>query len=171
MTKPKNPFGPLRTHAVVDPPTTSWGGQADPVADIKSLIERLGGKPKRRRRRGDGPEARIQKAFVAWARRHGLEVQHQNNGANSKAARIRLHALGCTAGAADILIFDRLPNYPTARGLALEFKVPGGGQTPEQWEWQQRLQIQGWRYHVVWAKQGAIDVVQRYGLALLPAPF
>ena len=154
--RPSSAFGPLRTHAVVDPADLSHGA---------------GGRKKRRKRKGrDGPEAREQKKFVAWARKRGLELQHQNNGAGTKAARIRLHAMGCTAGAADILIFDVLPDEPGVRGLALEFKSEDGEQTPDQVKWQRRIERLGWRYHVVRSKDQATEVVQWYGLGLTIGP-
>lgn len=150
-TRPAGAFGPLRQHTVVNP------GASSP-------------RKKRKRRRRDGPEARAQKAFVAWARERGLEIQHQNNGASSRAARIRLHAMGCTAGAADLLVFDPLPIDPAARGLALEFKSEDGEQTPDQIRWQHRVERLGWRYHLVRTQAQAIEVVQWYGLALGVGP-
>lgn len=153
MTKPTGAFGPLRQHTVVNPGASSARARK-----------------KRKRRRRDGPEARAQKAFVVWARERGLEIQHQNNGASSKAARIRLHAMGCTAGAADLLVFDPLPNDPAARGLALEFKSEDGEQTPDQTRWQRRAERLGWRYHLVRTKEQAIEVVRWYGLVPRTGP-
>jgi len=122
-------------------------------------------KPKRRRRRGPSVEAREQKRFVRWARVAGLEVQHQNNGATTKARRMHLHAMGCTAGAADLIILDRLPKAPDARALGLEFKAPGGKQSDDQLAWKDRVVRLGWVYHVVWSAEDAKQVVQWYGLA------
>ena len=144
MSKP-NPFAPLRAHVV----------DTDPKPRRKR---------KKARRRGDTPEAREQKRFVRWARDHGLEVQHQNNGASTKARRIHLHQMGCTAGAADILIFNRPPRYPNTVGVALEFKSQDGEQTPDQEKWEERIAELGWAYHVVRSAADAIWVVNLYEL-------
>ncbi len=146
-------FKPLRDHTVLS------------EQDVAKMAR--GRKRRQCKRKGEGPEARIQKAFVVWARKVGLELSHQNNGSNSKAGRIRLHAMGCTAGAADILIFDPLPRAPRARGLALEFKAPDGEQTSDQESWECRLVQLGWRYHVVRSTEQAIEVCTWYGL---PSP-
>lgn len=142
-----NPFAPNRSHQTLAP-----GEKPKPKA--------------KRRRRSESEEARIQKVFVKWARSKRLEVQHQNNGANTKAERVRLHALGCAAGAADLIIMDRLPNDPGARGLALEFKTPTGEQSDAQVRWERRVVALGWRYHLVRSVDQAKSVVQKYGLAL-----
>lgn len=139
-----DPLGPLRTHEVVEP------GQV---------------KPKRKRKKTSGQaEAKEQKRWVVWARKRGLEFAHINNGANSKARRIHLHQMGCTAGAADILVFDLLRAWPEIRGLALEFKSAGGVQGREQGMWQKRIERLGWVYHVVRSAEEAREVCEGYGL-------
>lgn len=154
-TKGLQAFGPLRAHTVAVP--TASGAKAS------GRRKRGRGRPARVRS-GDGPEAQQQKRFVEWARGVGLEVQHQNNGAKTKAERLRLWAMGCTAGAADLIILDPLPNDPEARGLALEFKYGDGEQTPDQRAWERRVKALGWRYHVVWSAEEAVEVVAWYGL-------
>lgn len=138
------PFAPRKTHIL---------GAAPEVV-----------RPRRRRASRDSEEAREQKRWVRWARERGLEIQHQNNGASSKRRRIHLHAMGCTAGAADVLVFDRLPKKPELRGLALEFKASVGEQSKEQEAWQRRLERMGWAYHVVRSKEAAVEVCEWYGL-------
>lgn len=125
-----------------------------------------GKEPKKRprRKKKQNTEAREQKRFVKWARDRGIELNHQNNGANSKQRRIYLHQMGCTAGSADILIFDYLPRAPDARGLALEFKSEGGEQSDAQEDWQKRLDALGWRYHLVRSANEASEVCLWYGL-------
>jgi hypothetical protein len=146
-----SPFAPVRKHEVV------------PAAELRKR-KRAAPRKRKRRRRSSTEEARQQKRFVVWARGHGLEVQHQNNGAATAKKRIELHAMGCTAGAADILVFDLLPNDQAARGLALEFKTADGEQSPDQIAWQQRVTRLGWRYHVVRSAEEAVEVVTWYGL-------
>ena len=148
MSKTSSAFGPLRAHKVVD-------------------VSELGRKQKRRRRKKKrDPEAKIQKAWVIWARSRGLEVQHQNNGAKAVARKIHLAEMGCANGAADILVLDRLPDHPFVRCLAIEFKAPGGVQSAAQKKWQARVERLGWRYHLAWSKAEAIDICQSYGLGL-----
>ena len=113
------------------------------------IVTKLTTKPKRRTQ---GQEAKEQKRFVTWARSRGLEVQHQNNGSGSKARRVHLHAMGCTAGAADLLVFDCR--------LALEFKSPTGRQSDAQKAWQKRIEALGWTYCVVRSAEQAVDLVK-----------
>ena len=148
-----SPFAPLRRHTVAT-------GTKPPTGRARRATGHT-----RRLRGGETAEARAQKEFVRWARAHGLEVAHVNNGAKTTAQRVRLHALGCAAGAADLLIFDRLPNAPEARGLALEFKAGRGKQSQDQLDWQSRVEGHGWVYHVVYGKTEAIATVRFYGLA------
>ena len=109
-------------------------------------------------------ESRNQKRFVVWARQIGLEIAHLNNGASSKTRRINLAALGCQRGAADLLIFDRLPAQPMAGGLALEFKSPEGRQSKDQKRWQKRIERLGWVYRVVRSDDEARGVCREMGL-------
>lgn len=121
----------------------------------------------RTKRRGlskNREEHREQKKFVLWARDRGLEVSHQNNGASTKARRIHLHQMGCTAGAADLLIFDRLPKFPEARGLAIEFKSSTGSRSPAQTAWADRLKYLGWICHVARTADEAKSICIFYGL-------
>ena len=150
LSEARSAFAPLATHQVV--------AQRDLDRRKKSAKQR------RSRKVVELEEAREQKRFVAWARKRGLELNHQNNGASSKARRIHLHQMGCTAGAADVLVFDRLPKQPSVRGLALEFKSASGDMSPAQVEWQNRLRRLGWRYHLVRSAAEAQQVCLWYGL-------
>lgn len=146
-------FSPLRQHDVID-----WSEyDARMRHKVKRRAKRKRGAPKR-------PEDAVQMAFVRWARKAGLELQHQNNGDESPARRRYLHLMGCTNGAADVLIFDPLPAVPEARGLALEFKSSKGVQSEAQVGWQRRIERLGWRYHVVQSVEEAKRVVRSYGL-------
>lgn len=131
---------------------------------IEILPDRDIGNSKTRKSKLVLSEAGEQKAFVAWARVMGLSIAHLNNGASSKSRRIYLHAMGCTAGAADILIFDRIENRNDIRGLALEFKSARGRQSPKQVSWQKQIEQCGWVYHVVKSSTEAINVCLSYGL-------
>lgn len=147
----KSAFGPLLVHEVISQ---------------KQEMERLE-KSKRRRvasKKRNAEEHLEQKKWVAWARFCNLEFNHQNNGASSKARRIHLHQMGCTAGAADILIFTRLPGAPEARGLALEFKASKGKQSKDQTGWEKRVTSEGWIYHVVRSSNDAKMVCASYGI-------
>lgn len=131
------------------------------------LREHVIGQPTKRRRkkrrRPDLEEAREQKAFVKWARARGLMLNHQNNGASTKARRIHLHQMGCTAGAADVLIFDNMVDS-RIRGLALEFKADGAVQSPAQRDWQIDIDRHGWVYRVVYSAEEAQTTCLGLGL-------
>lgn len=149
---PKDGFSPLRRH------------ETETLAAAAKRSAKNAKARDRRRKRGR-PEEKAQKAFVAWARGAGIEVQHQNNGHPTKAGRIRLHAMGCTPGAGDVLVFDILPRDPAIRGLALEFKSDVGVQSDDQQGWQRRVVSRGWVYHLVRSATQAAEVCQWYGLA------
>ena len=152
---------------------TKKKGRADAWAPVQThLMLEVPPAPTPRRVRAADPknrakeEARQQKRWVAWARTRGLNFNHQNNGANTKARRIHLHQMGCTSGAADVIVFDVLPYDPPARGLALEFKAPGETLSPNPRGWREMAEAMGWRYHVVHSADAAKEICRRYGLGL-----
>jgi hypothetical protein len=152
MARLDNPFGPLRQQRFIT---------AEEATKRGLMRQRRSTK----RRNKNLEEMRQQKRFVKIARERGWEIQHQNNGASSAKRRIHLWEMGCTAGAADLLIFDRLPRDPTVRGLALEFKSDTGDQSKEQRGWECRITDLGWAYHVVRGAKEAVDVCEWWGLA------
>lgn len=93
-----------------------------------------------------------QAKFVEWAVSRGLWLWHTPNelvGKVSRAEASRQKRLGVLAGVVDILIGNRVPVRPDARGVALEFKTDSGAVTKEQLLWMGRAADEGWICAVV----------------------
>jgi hypothetical protein len=75
----------------------------------------------------------------------GLLFAVPNGGARSKATAGRLKAEGVVAGVSDLLFLVPRGKY---HGLCLETKTPKGRQSPEQKEWQKRVEGQGFLYKI-----------------------
>lgn len=100
-------------------------------------------------------EHNIQSACVRWfnlqwPEYRGLLFAVPNGGARSKATAGKLKAEGVVAGVADlILLVTRIKNYePMIHALCIEMKTEKGRQSPEQMEWQRKVEAQGYRYAV-----------------------
>lgn len=99
-------------------------------------------------------EHNLQCACVRWfTYQHpelaGLLFAVPNGGARSKATAGRLKAEGVVAGVADlILLVPRpAPAYPYL-ALCIEMKTKTGRQSPEQKEWQAKVESHGYKYAV-----------------------
>lgn len=75
----------------------------------------------------------------------GLLFAVPNGGARSKATAGRLKAEGVVAGISDLLFLVARGKY---HGLCLETKTPKGRQSPEQKEWQKKVEAQGFLYKI-----------------------
>ena len=68
-----------------------------------------------------------------------------NGGARDKVTAAKLSGHGVKRGVPDVLIFCAPPLLPEARGVAIELKRQKGGTTsPDQKEWLESLENQGW---------------------------
>ena len=68
-----------------------------------------------------------------------------NEGKRSPTAAGILKAAGMKSGVPDFLIFDYVPNFPEARGVAIEMKRKKGGVVSEnQKKWLETLTRKGW---------------------------
>jgi len=109
-------------------------------------------------------EARLQQVIVAWCRNRGLRPIHVANehvrNAREAACAIRE---GMEPGVSDLLIFERCPGAPAARGIALELKTPRGRVSQAQAAWQDRMRRQGWVCAVIRSKQEAVDLLTGLG--------
>tara|TARA_R110002020_G_scaffold87892_3_gene216315 strand:+ start:3313 stop:3861 length:549 start_codon:yes stop_codon:yes gene_type:complete len=92
-----------------------------------------------------------------------------NEGKRSEwQGRYMFGALGALKGAADIYVFDRLPNFPDARGLAIELKrvkgsSPAWGST-HQHAHLNALALRGWKAYVCRGHEASLAVLALCGL-------
>ena len=77
-------------------------------------------------------------------------------------------SLGALKGAADIYVFERLPSFPSARGLAIELKRVAGSSPvwgrPEQHEHLNELADRGWKCFVARGHRAALAKLSDCGL-------
>ena len=122
------------------------------------------------RRKPRDEEHQIQCACVKWfnlqyPQYRGLLFAVPNGGARSKATAGKLKAEGVVAGVADlILLVPRfvIGNYNFAFGLCLETKSKTGRQTPEQKEWQKKVEEQRFAYIVYRSFDEFKDIIERW---------
>lgn len=116
-------------------------------------------------RRLHQPEAELQRACAELFDGLGLLWCHiPNGGARSARTGAWLKSLGVKAGAPDALIFERLPSFPNARGLAVEFKTDKGRLTESQSQWHTELERCVWEVRVVRSVDGMVDVLAEVGI-------
>lgn len=108
----------------------------------------------------DNDEHKLQCSCVQW-----FNIQHRdlrgllfavpNGGARSKATAGKLKAEGVVPGVADLILL--VPQWFTTwreeqgclfAGLCIEMKTAKGRQSPEQKEWQAKVESRGYRYAV-----------------------
>lgn len=107
---------------------------------------------------------------LQWPEYRGLLFAVPNGGARSKATAGKLKAEGVVPGVADlILLVPRCVKahndegwYNTIHALCIEMKTAKGRQSPEQKEWQARVEIQGYRYAVCHSLDEFMAVVNGY---------
>lgn len=73
---------------------------------------------------------------------------------------MRLVALGFRAGAADTILIEK----QTSRAFHIEFKQPGGKQSPNQVAFEELCGRNGWEYACVDSANKAVEVAERWGL-------
>lgn len=86
-----------------------------------------------------------------------------NEGKRSPQYAVSLKRQGVKAGVPDILIFDLTPGRPY-RGVALELKYGRNRQSPEQKEWQKRLEDCGWYYEICYTAEEVYEVLKKTGV-------
>lgn len=112
----------------------------------------------------------IQCACVKWfAYAHpelrGLLFAVPNGGARSKATAGHLKAEGVVAGVADLIMM--VPRIEEGcrnmwHALCIEMKKKGGYQSPEQKEWQKKVETHGYKYAVCRSLDEFIDAIENY---------
>jgi hypothetical protein len=93
------------------------------------------------------PEDLIQHAVATVLDELELLWFHPANeigGLISPQALGRFITLGMKPGVSDCIILDAPPSHPTARGVAMELKAPGGRPTPRQRAFLDAARTRGW---------------------------
>ena len=104
--------------------------------------------------------------LASWMRAKGLLFCHvQNQGwGRTPGQGALLKRMGMSAGVPDFLIFERAPNSPGARGVAIELKRTIGGQVSEvQKNWIIGLRDNGWAAEVCRGADEAIRYLSELG--------
>lgn len=107
---------------------------------------------------------------LQWPEYRGLLFAVPNGGARSKATAGKLKAEGVVPGVADLILLvprcvkahDDEGWYNTIHALCIEMKTAKGRQSPEQKEWQARVEGEGYRYRVCHSLDEFMDVVNGY---------
>lgn len=108
---------------------------------------------------------------LQWPEYRGLLFAVPNGGARSKATAGKLKAEGVVAGVADLIllvpgfVISELKDGYLAKechALCIEMKTAKGRQSPEQKEWQARVEGEGYRYRVCHSLDEFMDVVNGY---------
>jgi len=109
--------------------------------------------------------------FAQWLTLNKVFFLHiANEGKRSFMTASKLKAEGLSAGAADYLVFTRSKKEPEVRGFAVEMKrkgsagKPAGRATPEQIDFLNRLNAQGWCSAVCWGADDAIAWCVEHGI-------
>ena len=110
---------------------------------------------------------------LQWPEYRGLLFAVPNGGARSKATAGKLKAEGVVAGVADLILL--VPNnyetlatprsgtwYHSIHALCIEMKTAKGRQSPEQKEWQAKVENEGYRYAVCHSIEEFMAVVNGY---------
>ncbi len=132
-----------------------------------------------RRQQQDTTPLRKEHPTESWEHRQlvkvmkdlGLYFMHPPNEGKRSAwgGRVMFQSMGALKGAADLYVFDQLPNAPTARGLAIELKRVGGSSPawgrPEQHDHLYELSRRGWKCFVCRGHESAIEVLRLCGLS------
>lgn len=119
-------------------------------------------------------EENLQAACVKWFRIQypqydGLLFHVPNGGRRNLKEAARLKAEGVTPGVADLLLL--VPQWYTTwrgyegclyAGLCIEMKTPKGRQSPEQKEWQYKVEGMGYKYAVCHSLDEFMDTINNY---------
>ena len=96
---------------------------------------------------------------LQWPQYRGLLFAVPNGGARSKATAGKLKAEGVVAGVSDLIL---LVPKQWAFALCIEMKTTKGRQSPEQKEWQAKVEGEGYRYAVCHSIDEFMAVVNGY---------
>lgn len=96
---------------------------------------------------------------LQWPQYHGLLFAIPNGGARSKATAGKLKAEGVVPGVADLIL---LVPKQWAFALCIEMKTAKGRQSPEQMEWQRKVEDNNYRYVICRSLEGFMSVVNEY---------
>lgn len=121
-------------------------------------------------------EHNIQCACVKWfgyahPELRGLLFAVPNGGARSKATAGMLKAEGVVAGVSDLILMvprcrARVENNAISteiqHALCIEMKKKGGYQSPEQKEWQKKVEGHGYQYTVCRSLDEFINTIENY---------
>ena len=122
-------------------------------------------------------EHNIQAACVRWfgyahPELRGLLFSVPNGGARSKATAGRLKAEGVVAGVSDLILLvpccrakiteNNAAEIEIRHALCIEMKKNGGYQSPEQKDWQKKVEGHGYKYAVCRSLDEFIDTVEAY---------
>lgn len=122
-------------------------------------------------------EHNIQAACVRWfgyahPELRGLLFAVPNGSYRNKATAGRLKAEGVVAGVADLILLvprcrasiteNNAASIEIKHALCIEMKTSKGRQSPEQKEWQKKVEDQGYRYSVCRSLDEFIDTVEAY---------
>ena len=107
---------------------------------------------------------------LQWPQYRGLLFAVPNGSYRTKATAGKLKAEGVVAGVADLILLvprcvkahDDEGWYNTIHALCIEMKTAKGRQSPEQKEWQARVEGEGYRYRVCHSLDEFMDVVNGY---------
>lgn len=117
-------------------------------------------------------EHQIQCACVRWfayqyPQYKGLLFAIPNGSYRSKATAGKLKAEGVFPGVADLillvpLVIDVPKEIVIFHGFCIELKTKQGRQSPEQKEWQEKVEAQGYKYAVVRSLEDFIKQINDY---------
>ena len=114
-------------------------------------------------------EHQIQSACVRWfAYQHpelkGLLFAVPNGGARNKATAGKLKAEGVVAGVSDLILLVPRIIFGVAQwhGLCIEMKTAKGRQSPDQKEWQAKVESKGYKYAVCHSLDEFINEIEDY---------
>jgi hypothetical protein len=122
-------------------------------------------------------EHNIQAACVRWfgyahPELRGLLFAVPNGGARSKATAGMLKAEGVVAGVSDLILLvprcrakiteNNAASIEFKHALCIEMKKKGGYQSPEQKEWQKKVEGHGYKYAVCRSLDEFISEIENY---------
>ena len=107
---------------------------------------------------------------LQWPEYRGLLFAVPNGGARSKSTAGKLKAEGVVPGVADLILLvprcfkahDDEGWFNTIHALCIEMKTAKGRQSPEQMEWQRKVESNGYQYRVCHSLDEFMAVVNGY---------
>ncbi len=105
---------------------------------------------------------------LQWPQYRGLLFAIPNGGARSKATAGKLKAEGVVPGVADLILlvprvhFDEHNEISCYYALCIEMKTKTGRQSPEQKEWQAKVEQHGYKYAVCRSLEEFMNTINNY---------